>query len=301
MFRIFRTTKIDFIGMRNRFFILSGILVLIGLLALIQVSRGKANLGIDFSGGAVLQLKFTHPVRTDAARYALSQFEIQDIELQEMIEGNRLLLRIKHQEAIDGNLRKKIEGVFTKVYPDNPFIVEGSTEIGPTVGKKLQKDAILATTLSMIGIIIYVAFRFELRFGIAAAIATFHDVLAIFGIFFLMDKELTLLVVTALLTVAGYSLSDTVVVFDRIRENMRFRKKESFDQILNKAINDVLSRTFNTGLTTFLAVVALYFWGGEVIHDFALAILLGVIVGTYSSWFIASPLLLFWEGESKQR
>jgi len=297
MFQIFKKTNIDFVGKRNRFFILSGILVLTGFLALIQISQGKANLGIDFLGGAVLQFKFTHPVRIDTARYALSQFEIKDIELQEMIEGNRLLLRIKHQEAIDANLRKKIEGVFAKVYPDNPLTVEGSTEIGPTVGEKLQKDAIWATTLSMIGIIIYIAFRFEFRFGIAAAIATFHDVLAILGIFFLMEKELTLLVVTALLTVAGYSLSDTVVVFDRIRENMRFRKKESFDQILNRAINDVLSRTFITGLTTFLAVVALYFWGGEVIHDFALAILLGVIIGTYSSWFIASPLLLLWKGE----
>ena len=178
-------------------------------------------------------------------------------------------------------------------------MVESSTEIGPTIGRQLQKDALLAVTISMIGIIIYIAFRFEFRFGIAAAIATFHDVLAVLGIFFVLNKEITLLLITALLTLAGYSLSDTVVVFDRIRENLRTRKKEPLEETINRSINEVLSRTFITGITTFLAVAALFFFGGDVIHDFSLALILGVIIGTYSSWFIASPLLLVRRSEAR--
>ncbi len=299
MLEFLKKTNIDFIGKRSLFFMISGFLVLLGLVALIQIARGKAHLGIDFSGGVVLQFKFASPIRIDQARYALTQLGRTDAELQEVADGNRLLIRLKHQDGAEKNVRKQIEELFAGVYTGNSFVVEGSAEVGPTVGKKLQQDALLAVTLSMLGIILYIAFRFEFRFGVAAALATFHDVLVILGFFFVMNKEITLLVVTALLTVAGYSLSDTVVVFDRIRENMRFRKKESFPEIINKAINEVLSRTFITGITTLLAVMALYFWGGHVIHDFALAIILGVIVGTYSSWFIASPLLLFWGAGSK--
>lgn len=292
MFEVFKKTNIDFIGKRNFFFAFSAILSLIGLLAVVQISRGKANLGIDFAGGVAVQLKFDRPVSIDEARKALEQAGLNDAELQKVVEENRLLVRLKQPDKVEKNARERIEKAFAQGFPENKFIVESSTEIGPTIGKKLQEDAIWAVSISMIGIILYIAVRFEFRYGIAAAIATFHDVLAILGIFYLLDKEITLLVVTALLTVAGASLSDTVVVFDRIRENLRTRKKESFDQIINKSINDVLSRTFITGITTFLAVSAIFFFGGEVIHDFAFAILIGVIIGTYSSWYIASPLLL---------
>ncbi len=296
MFEFFKKTEVDFVGKRIFFFILSGLLVLCGLVALIQVARGRANLGIDFAGGTAVQLKFESPVRIDEMRAVLEGNGLKDAEIQEMMGGERFLVRFKTKDVVKADISGRMENVLSKAYPENRLVVESSSEIGPTVGRKLQKDALLAVALSMLGIIIYIAFRFEFRFGVAAVLATFHDVLAILGIFFIMNKELTLLVVTALLTVAGYSLSDTVVVFDRIRENMRFRKKESFGQIINKAINEVLSRTFITGVTTFLALVALFFFGGEVIHDFALAMIFGVVVGTYSSWFIASPLLLFWEG-----
>ena len=168
------------------------------------------------------------------------------------------------------------------------------------MGKKLQKDALWAVLISMIGILLYVAWRFEFRFGVAAVAATFHDVLAVLGVFFLLDKEMSLLVVTALLTVAGYSLTDTVVVFDRIRENMRKRTKEDLVTLINRSLNEVLSRTIVTSLTTLLAALALTILGGEVIHDFALALVMGVIVGTFSSIFIASPLLLYWKGKGKQ-
>ncbi len=299
MFQVFQKTDVDFIGKRHLFFTLSGILMLLGVFALVQISRGKANLGIDFAGGAAVQLKFNQPIGIDDARNALEQAELKDAELQTVVEESRLLIRIKKEDAVERNIRERIQEVFVKAFPGNEFVVESSTEIGPTIGQQLQKDALFAVALSMIGIIVYIAFRFEFRFGIAAAIATFHDVLAVLGIFFILNKEINLLVITALLTLAGYSLSDTVVVFDRIRENLRIRKKESLDVTINRSINEVLSRTFITGVTTFLAVSALFFFGGEVIHDFALALILGVIVGTYSSWFIASPLLLVRRSEAR--
>ncbi len=149
---------------------------------------------------------------------------------------------------------------------------------------------------ALVMIIMYIAARFEFRFGAAAATATFHDVLAVLGIFYLLDKEITLLIVTALLTLAGYSLTDTVVVFDRIRENLRGRKGRKLDQVINDGINQVLSRTIVTSLTVLLVLLALFFWGGEVIHDFSLALILGVVIGNYSSIFVASPILLIWRG-----
>jgi len=150
--------------------------------------------------------------------------------------------------------------------------------------------------ISFAGIILYIAARFELRFGVAAALATFHDVLAVLGAFYILDKEITLLVVTALLTLAGYSLTDTVVVFDRIRENLRLRRREQEETMINNAINQVLSRTIVTSLTVVLVLIPLTLAGGEVLHDFSLALLWGVIFGTYSSVFVASPLLLLWPG-----
>ncbi|HET6370030.1 MAG TPA: protein translocase subunit SecF [Nitrospiria bacterium] len=294
MFELFGKTQIDFVGRRYIFFALSGVLVSLGLLALVQISRGAANLGIDFAGGAAVQLKFSQPVRINDARKLLDENGIKDAELQEFTEGDKLLIRMKNQE-ITGRLSDRLMAIFTKAFPGNSPVVESSTEIGPTIGEKLRQNAMVAVAISVVAIIIYIAMRFELRFGIAATAATFHDVLAVLGMFYLMNKEINLLVVTALLTLAGYSLTDTVVVFDRIRENLRTRRKERLEEIINAGINQVLSRTAVVSLTVFLVLVALFFWGGEVIHDFALALILGIIVGTYSSWFVASPLLLLFK------
>ena len=156
----------------------------------------------------------------------------------------------------------------------------------------------IAILISFVGIVLYIAVRFELRFGVAAALATFHDVLAVLGVFYLLDKEITLLVVTALLTLAGYSLTDTVVVFDRIRENLRTRRREDEETIINTAINQVLSRTIVTSLTVVIVLIPLVLAGAEVLHDFSLALLGGVMFGTYSSVFVASPLLLLWPGNA---
>jgi preprotein translocase subunit SecF len=262
--------------------------------AIVQISRGAANLGIDFAGGTAVQLKFDQPIRIDEARKVLEANGLSNAELQEFGQENKLLIRLKASTTIEEKVADRVVAVFTKEFSSNHFVVDSSTEIGPTIGQKLQQDALIAVAISFAGIILYVAARFELRFGIAAALATFHDVLAVLGAFYVLDKEITLLVITALLTLAGYSMTDTVVVFDRIRENLRMRRRESEETIINNAVNQVLSRTIVTSLTVVLVLIPLTVAGGEVLHDFSLALLWGVIFGTYSSVFVASPLLLLW-------
>jgi len=290
-------TNIDFMGIRKYAFIFSGIITLIGIIAIIQILAGHGNLGIDFGGGTAVQLKFEKPLRIDAARSVLTRNGIDDAELQEFPEDNKILIRLKQLSATTEPVADRVISIFKQEVPDNTFVVDSSTEIGPTVGRKLQKDAVTAVVLSMIGIIIYIALRFEFRFGIAAAIATFHDVIVVVGLFYLLDKEINLLVITALLTLAGYSLTDTVVVFDRIREYLRVRRREPIEVIINNGINHVLGRTLIVSLTTLLVLVALFLFGGEVIHDFSFALLIGVLIGTYSSVFVASPLLIVWKGK----
>jgi preprotein translocase subunit SecF len=296
MIEILGKTSIDFMGWRRYSFALSGLLVLLGIIALIQIGRGSANLGIDFAGGTAVQLKFEKPVSIEKAREILLKSGLAEVELQEFTTDNKLLVRVKAKTTIEEKVAEKVLEAFRKNFPDNPFVVDASTEIGPTIGQKLQKDALIAIGISMLGIILYVAARFEFRFGIAAAIATFHDVFAVLGILYFLDKEITLLIVTALLTLAGYSLTDTVVVFDRIRENLKLRHRDPLDVIINKAVNQVLSRTVVVSLTVVLVLIPLTLFGGEVLHDFSLALLMGVIVGTYSSVFVASPLLILWKG-----
>lgn len=296
MLEILGKTNIDFMGKRRYAFLFSGIMVVMGIIALIQIARGQANLGIDFAGGTAVQLKFDQSIRIEDARKALESNGLADAELQEFGQENKLLIRVKASTTIEEKTAEKVVSIFSKEFPSNKFVVESSTEIGPTIGKKLQSDALVAIVISFAGIILYIAARFELRFGVAAALATFHDVLAVLGAFYVLDKEITLLVVTALLTLAGYSLTDTVVVFDRIRENLRLRRREQEETMINNAINQVLSRTIVTSLTVVLVLIPLTLAGGEVLHDFSLALLGGVIFGTYSSVFVASPLLLLWPG-----
>jgi preprotein translocase subunit SecF len=293
-------TKIDFMAKRYVAFGLSGLLILSGLVALVQVSRGHANLGIDFSGGTAMQVRFAQPIALAEAREALAKGGFADAELQEITAkstgGNALLVRVKRQTSIEEKVAERLKALLQQRFPGNDLTVESTTEIGPTIGQKLRENAVLATTIALVGIMIYIAMRFEFRFGVAAAAATIHDVLAVLGIFYLLDKEITILVVTSLLTLAGYSLTDTVVVFDRIRENLRRRRQESITEAINASINQVLSRTVVVSLCMVLAVSALFWWGGEVLQDFSLAMLLGVIIGTYSSIFVASPLLILWRG-----
>lgn len=296
MIEIVGKTNIDFMGKRRLAAVCSGVFIFLGLLTLVQIGRGAANLGIDFAGGTAVQLKFDQPIRIEEARTALESNGLEEAELQEFVRGNKLLIRVKAATTIEEKIADRVVAIFSQEFPQNQFVVDSSTEIGPTIGKKLQQDALLAILISFTGIILYIAARFEFRFGLAAAIATFHDVLAVLGIFYVLDKEITLLVVTGLLTLAGYSLTDTVVVFDRIRENLRTRRRDPIEKVINNGINQVLSRTIITTLTIVLVLIPLTVAGGEVLHDFSLALLLGVIIGTYSSVFVASPLLLIWPG-----
>ena len=293
-------TKIDFIGKRNISFMISGIISIIGIIAIVQIARGAANMGIDFSGGTALQIKFSKPFTTDEVRKALADNGIKEVDLQEIKDGNQILIKMRKSTAPVGKIAETIEQDFKKALPANPFVIESTTEIGPSIGDKLRKDTLIAVVISMICIVIYIAWRFDFKFGIGAAVATFHDVLAIFAVFFVLNKEVNLLLITAVLTIAGYSLTDTVVVFDRIRENLKKNVKDSLHNVFNVSINEVLSRTIITSLTTFLAATSLWLMGGEVIHDFAFALVVGIVIGTYSSIFVASPVVVILESRAKK-
>lgn len=286
-----KNTKIDFIGMRKITFVISAIIAIVGIIGIVQISRNAANMGIDFSGGTSVQLKFSQPVPLEAARTILARNSLKEAQLQEIKEGNRLLIKVGKAGMATGNVAEAINDAFKKEFPDNAFIVESSTEIGPSIGNKLKKDTVIAVGLSMVGIIIYIAWRFDLKFGVGAIASTLHDVLAMVALFYVMNKEINLLFITAVLTIAGYSLTDTVVVFDRIRENLNKNLNKPMEDLFNTSINEVLPRTVITSMTTFLAAISLYLFGGEVIHDFALALVSGVVIATYSSIFIASPIV----------
>jgi preprotein translocase subunit SecF len=287
-------TNIEFIGKRHIAYMVSAVLILLGIVALIQIARGAANMGIDFAGGTATQVKFQRPVDLGAVREALTKNGIKDSEPVQFADGRTVLIRLKRSTGEVSGTSELIQSALRKEFNDNPFTVESSTEVGPAIGKELQQKALVAIVMSLAGIIVYIAWRFEFRFGVAATIATFHDVLAVLGIVFILQKEITLLIVTALLTIAGYSLTDTVVVYDRIRENLRARRREPLGDVMNASINQVLSRTAMTSFTVLLSALGLFFLGGEVLHDFAFALLIGVIVGTYSSWFVASPIIYEW-------
>ncbi len=298
-FELFKKTDFDFIGFRKYAFVFSGFLCALGLLAFIQLARGHGNLGVEFAGGAMVQFKAQQPFTVEAVRDALDQKGWGHAEIQPTDAGQGLMVKVKKSEASVGKMAEEISAALNHSITGNRFTVEGTSEIGASVSKDLQKWAMIAILVSMLGIIIYLAWRFEFVFGVAAAIATFHDVLAVLGIFYLLHREITLLVVTALLTLAGYSLTDTVVVFDRIRENL-IKIRESLGKTINISINEVLSRTIVTSTTVFLVVLALFLFGGVVIQDFALAMLLGVIIGTYSSIFVASPIIYAWRKDTKK-
>jgi preprotein translocase subunit SecF len=297
MFEIIRKTDIDFIRLRNYAFPFSVVLVLIGLFAVVQIYRDRANLGIDLAGGTAIQVKFEKPVALDRVRQALAAAGRGEAGLQSVPDENILIVKVKARGVEEKMVGEEIVDLLRRSFPDNPLLVESVAEIGPAVGRKLRTDAIWALSVSALAIVSYLAWRFELKFGVAATVATMHDVIILVGIFHLLGREMDLLFITALLTVGGYSLTDTVVVFDRIRENIRLRKGGTFSRVINLSINEVLSRTIITSVTTFAASLSLLVFGGIVLSDFALALTIGIVIGTYSSIFVASPILAMWRGE----
>jgi preprotein translocase subunit SecF len=306
MFRLIGETKINFIGVRKIAFAISAVMVVLGAVGLYMIWTGKANLGIDFAGGTMITGHFEQPVSIEDLRSAVgADFpDAQITELQDFEKPNAFIVKTKRPETeAEGQAKiDRLHEILATDFSGNNFTTVSEHIIGPAVGETLRSDAQKAVLLSLFGIIVYIWIRFDFRSGIAATIATFHDVLAVTGIIWLLGMEFDLLIVTALLTLAGYSLTDTVVVYDRIRENLkRFRAKGEFASTVNSSINEVLSRTINTSLTVLLVVGALYILGGEVLKGFAFALILGVIIGTYSSMFVASPIVVEWEAKSPKR
>ncbi len=293
-------TTIDFIGRRRVALLASVALIVLGLAT--AGLRGL-NYGIDFAGGTLVELKMPRPVDIEDVRRELRSIGMGDSTIQHYGSKNEILIRMMRSptgiEGFQGQIIKALE----VVYGQGAVELRRTEVVGPQVGAALRRQATLAIAYALVGILIYITIRFEFRFAVAAILALVHDVLITLGAFALTNKELSLPVLAAFLAIVGYSLNDTIVVFDRIRENLRLYRRESYEVVINRSINETLSRTILTSLTTLLVVLALFFLGGEVIHDFAFALLVGIIVGTYSSIFIASPLLILWQrfAPSKKR
>ncbi len=302
--RIIGKTNIDFIGLRRISFVVSAVLVAAGLFALVMIVTGGGNMSIEFAGGTMIQGYFDDSIEIGRLRQVMNEAGFSDAVIQELEREtqNSFVFRTKLVGEQSAQVRGQIEGALATSFPNNAFHLDSVHEVGPAVGEELREDAMWAVLLSLAGILIYIAFRFDFRFGVAAAIATFHDVLTVLAIVYFLDKEMTILVISALLTLAGYSLTDTVVVFDRIRENLKkLRRKADFVNGVNLSINDVLSRTVITSVTSLIVVIVLFIAGGEVLRDFALALICGILIGTYSSVFVASPIYVEWENRRPKR
>lgn len=311
--RFFANTKIDFISKRRVGFIISIVIILAGIISLV-INQGP-KYSIDFTGGVTLELDITTTTpNTDRIdiqeiRDLLNENGITDLEIQNIGSAentHHILIKTKSTEVNNQKVTDKIVNIIKNTYKDQintNELIRLQEEVGPRIGEELKGKALLAIFWALIGIIIYIWWRFELTFGLAAVIALFHDVLITVGIFSIMGKEISLPIVAALLTIVGYSLNDTIVVFDRIREDLKLYRRESYANVINHSINETLSRTIVTSLTTLVVVLSLFIFGGSVIHDFAFALLVGVAVGTYSSIFIASPIMVehFKKRKTKRR
>lgn len=288
--RFFESTNIDFLGYRRYYWIIAGVLIL-GSVGALTARKGPA-LGIDFTGGTLLHAKFEELPPLAEVRDALNGAGIGSFTIQTQPVAKTLIVRVKQgersEEDITSELMDALEGAFAGNVDPSPERVEF---VGPVIGRKLIADTLKAVFGSLIVMILYVAFRFKSwTWGIAGVTALAHDVFVTLGFLTLMNVEITLVVVAAILTLAGYSINDTIVIFDRVRENFRLARKESPKDVLNRSLNDTLARTVNTSVTTLLAALALLLLGGEVIHGFALTLTFGIFAGTFSSVGIAIPL-----------
>ena len=336
--------NINFVGMRYKAFVLSGVIILLGLVVL--ALRGGLNMGIDFAGGTVIQVKFKTSTTPDAIRSAVKELAAQaTIQQVGAASDNEFLIRTDTITSELQSLSKKVEEELNRVYGDGQASVRRVEMVGPKVGQDLRQKALFAIYYSLLFIGIYISGRFEFKWAVSAImggvlmvgiylleaiganaifligialtvtlvlcwvlklpyalgaiLSLVHDILITVGVFALTNKEFTLEVFAALLTLSGYSLNDTIIVYDRIRENRNKDRKVPFAQMVNGAINQTLSRTLLTSGTVFFVILCLFFVGGTVIHDFTFAMLIGVVTGTYSSIFVASPILIFYEDLTK--
>jgi preprotein translocase subunit SecF len=284
-----KATNINFIGNRKIWLIFSGILMVISIVSL---SVRGLQMGIDFTGGTLIEVGYGQPADLSVLRKTLSESGFSDATVQNFGTAKDVLIRLKPHEGVSSvDLSAKVLEAINKT-STTPANLRRVEFVGPQVGDDLAEDGFLALLYSTIGILIYVSLRFQWKFSLGAVIATFHDVIVTLGVFSVFGLEFDLTVLAAILALIGYSLNDTIVVYDRIRENFRDLRKSTTEDIMNIAINVTLSRTIMTSFTVFLVLVSLFFLGGEVIHNFSIALLFGVVFGTYSSIFIASPMAL---------
>lgn len=300
--RIVKDTNIDFMSKSSLALALSAILLILGLISM--VVNGGPKLSIDFKGGTLVAVNFTGPVDIDNIRSAMGNisingqnFDFSKEEIKHFGDDSNVAIRIPSLDNEPTEFSSHIIDHLASIYPalvpelESEFILT-TEKVGPKVGSELSSDAFFAILSALGLILIYISIRFEFKFAIGAIAALTHDVLITLGIFSLLDYEISLAVIAAFLTIVGYSLNDTIVIFDRVRENMKSLKGSDFTSVINKSINESLSRTIVTSVTTFAVVLILFLFGGEVIHNFSFAMIIGVFVGTYSSIFIASPAVI---------
>ena len=287
--------NINFVGHIKGAIIFS--LIAIGISLISLIIKGGPRYGIDFEGGTLVQVKFFDKVDISEVRIALDDLTIEGLSVQEFgeKEANEYLITMTKTTGELEGLSENVKIALNNRFCRESLEVRRVEMVGPKVGKDLRKKGMLAITFSLLGMLIYIWWRFELRFGVGAIICLIHDVIITLGALSLTNKPVDLPIIAALLAVVGYSVNDTIIISDRIRENLKKMSRGRLRDIVNKSINQTLSRTCITAGTTLMVVIALFFLGGEVIHDFAFTLLVGICIGTYSSIFIASPLLIVWE------
>ncbi len=288
----------DFVHQRKAALIISTALLILSIGSLIM--HGGPHYGIDFLGGTSIELKFEQDISIGDVRAVVSASGYDRAEIKSFGAANQVLIRVQEQE-IGTEISDSIKAGITEAFPGNPYEVQLVEKVGPKIGSELRSKAVWAILIALVFILIYISWRFEFVFAVGAIAALFHDVLITLGVFSVLNLEITLATIAAFLTIVGYSLNDTIVVFDRIRENVKVLRRDSYEIIVNTSINQSLSRTIVTSLTTMMVVSILYFFGGAVIHDFAFALIVGVLIGTYSSIFVASPIVIEWQQRREEQ
>jgi len=312
--RILKNSNFDFMGKKSFALALSGLIALTGVISL--VLNGGPKLSIDFEGGTFVAVQYTEDINVEEVRSKMGSFNIDSLtfdfskeEIKHFGNDSSISVRVPHIEGAPSNFAQKIAVHLFESFPnkvpasmteqDKEFVLSKGI-ISPKIGSELSGKAVMAIFSALALILLYISLRFEFKFALGAIAALSHDVLITLGIFSLLSYEISLPIIAAFLTIVGYSLNDTIVIFDRIRENLKSSKRDSYTLIVNRSINESLSRTIITSLTTFVVVMILWLFGGEVIHNFAFAMIIGVIVGTYSSVYIASPLVIFLHDNAKK-
>jgi preprotein translocase subunit SecF len=301
---LFRSVNVDWLGKKWYFLGFSLIFSISGLISMAVhwTHIGyPVPLGVDFRGGTQVQLQFSQAPDLAKIRQAMDAAGIRDSSIQpirnvDQASSSDVLISLPEQtneSALDAGRQKIVDALHA--HYANSFSVRNEAIVGPTVGRQLERQAGLATLYSMAGMLVYLWFRFQLIYGIAAVVACFHDTLITLGAFALTDREISLTVIAAILTLVGYSMNDTIVVFDRIRENLRISRRESLPDVVNRSINQTLSRTVLTSGLTFITVLSLYVFGGQVLRGFSFALVIGILIGTYSSIAVAAPMLVAWQ------